>query len=53
MDIGNFDEDEAPEGFDQCPTCRGDGTVNPLTAPRFHFAAGVSDCPTCGGDGRI
>lgn len=44
------DEDEA--GF-RCPTCRGRGLVNPLTAPPDFFCAGTTDCPHCDGTGEI
>jgi DnaJ-class molecular chaperone len=37
----------------ECPTCRGSGTVNPLTAPQGHFCVGTTDCPTCDGFGEI
>ncbi len=36
-----------------CPTCKGDGTVNPLTAPAGFFCVGTTDCPTCDGSGEI
>lgn len=36
-----------------CPTCKGKGIVNPLTAPAGVFVVGVSDCPTCDGSGEI
>lgn len=38
---------------DECPTCKGKGTVNPLTAPKGFFCAGTTDCPHCDGTGRI
>lgn len=37
----------------RCPTCKGRGTVNPLTAPKDFFCAGVADCPHCDGTGRF
>jgi DnaJ-class molecular chaperone len=48
-----YEEEESASDDDQCPTCKGSGTVNPLTAPRGHFCTGVSDCPTCDGSGQI
>lgn len=48
--------DGVPEGDDDlddiCLTCQGKGTVNPLTAPKGFFCAGVADCPDCDGSGR-
>jgi len=44
-------EDEGQSS--QCPVCHGRGTVNPLTAPKGFFCAGVTDCPMCDGDGDI
>ena len=42
------------EGLDdQCPTCRGAGTVNPLTAPRGFLAVTITQCPTCEGLGYV
>lgn len=38
---------------DRCPTCKGKGTVNPLTAPDDFFCTGTTDCPTCDGSGEI
>jgi DnaJ-class molecular chaperone len=35
-----------------CPTCKGKGTVNPLTAPAGFFCAGTTDCPHCDGTGE-
>lgn len=32
-----------------CPTCRGRGTVNPLTAPDDFFCASTTTCPHCEG----
>lgn len=44
----------APFGEDErCPTCKGHGTINPLTAPEGFFCAGLTDCPTCDGIGRF
>lgn len=36
-----------------CPTCKGTGTVNPLTAPADFFCASTTDCPHCDGTGEI
>jgi DnaJ-class molecular chaperone len=44
---------EVEDDYDQCPTCKGEGTVNPLTAPKDFFCAGVADCPHCDGTGRL
>jgi DnaJ-class molecular chaperone len=44
---------ELGDDFDRCPTCKGGGTVNPLTAPPDFFCAGVADCPHCDGTGRL
>lgn len=41
------------EGDFACPTCKGSGTVNPLTAPADFFCAGTTDCPHCDGTGEI
>lgn len=38
---------------DQCPTCRGAGTVNPLTAPPRFLALSTTQCPTCEGLGYV
>lgn len=52
-DGGCPDCSDEEDDFDQCPTCKGKGTVNPLTAPKDFFCAGVADCPHCDGTGRI
>lgn len=36
-----------------CPTCKGRGTVNPLTAPAGFFCVSTTDCPMCDGTGRL
>jgi len=41
------------EELTKCPTCKGRGTVNPLTAPHGFFCVSTTDCPTCDGDGVI
>lgn len=38
--------------FVRCPTCKGAGTVNPLTAPRGFFCAVTTTCPDCEGSGE-
>jgi hypothetical protein len=38
---------------DDCPTCKGRGTVNPLTAPPDFFCVGTTDCPHCDGRGTM
>ena len=43
--------DSLPED-EQCPTCKGRGTVNPLTAPDWFFCVGTTECPTCDGTGE-
>lgn len=44
--------DDGDDDF-RCPTCKGRGTVNPLTAPPDFFCVGTTDCPTCDGTGRF
>lgn len=43
------DEDDAEY---LCPTCKGRGLVNPLTAPEGFFCAVTTECPTCEGTGE-
>ena len=43
-------EDIEPE---PCPTCKGRGVVNPLTAPDWFFCVGSTDCPACDGTGEL
>ena len=50
-DYDDYDDDYPDDDFDECPTCKGRGVVNPLTSP--DFCTGVSDCPDCGGSGQI
>lgn len=48
------DRDEEPEyENDDCPTCEGRGTVNPLTRnlPADFLCLGTTTCPRCDGDG--
>ena len=40
------------EGHEKCPTCKGRGTVNPLTAPPGMFVVSIADCPMCDGTGE-
>lgn len=49
------DEDFYEWGADHepCPTCRGRGTVNPLTAPDRMFVTGTTLCPDCDGSGEF
>lgn len=42
---------DATDGW-MCPTCRGSGTVNPLTAPKGFFCVATTDCPHCEGSGE-
>lgn len=50
----DFDLDEAQDDdFDECPTCKGSGWVNPLTAPAGFFTATTTTCPHCDGTGRF
>lgn len=44
--------DEAGEPWPDCPSCKGRGTVNPLTAPEGFFCVSTTDCPTCDGSGE-
>ena len=50
IDYDIFDGDEIDLS---CPTCRGRGTVNPLTAPKDFFCVGPTECPHCDGTGEI
>jgi DnaJ-class molecular chaperone len=52
-EIYEDNEDEEEDDYFWCPTCRGKGTVNPLTAPPDFFCVGTTDCPTCDGTGEI
>ena len=36
-----------------CPTCKGRGTVNPLTAPSGMLCISTTECPTCDGSGEM
>jgi DnaJ-class molecular chaperone len=49
---GPFDPYE-PLAMSKCPTCKGRGTVNTLTAPAGFFCVDVMDCPRCDGTGEI
>lgn len=49
-------EDDFYEGIEEgmdCPTCRGNGTVNPLTAPPNYPVFTTTTCPTCDGTGSF
>lgn len=47
-------EDECDDSVDlSCPTCKGRGTVNPITAPADFFCVGTTECPHCDGTGEI
>ena len=50
--MGDEVEYEVEEEWPKCPTCKGRGTVNPLTAPEWFFCVGTTDCPTCEGTGE-
>jgi DnaJ-class molecular chaperone len=55
MDDGDEDYDYPDQdeiNLNPCPTCRGGGTVNPLTAPEGFFCTGTTDCPDCEGTGE-
>ena len=54
-DMGNYYDDWENEETYKCPTCRGTGEVNALTAPRDmpYFVASYADCPHCDGTGEI
>lgn len=49
------DEDFYAWGGDPepCPTCKGQGTVNPLTAPARMVCMGTALCPDCDGSGEF
>lgn len=55
MTACEFDIDcpAAGDDSDRCPTCKGTGYVNPLTAPADFFCVGTTDCPHCDGTGRF
>ena len=36
----------------RCHVCDGQGTVNPLTAPKGFFCVGTTTCPICEGTGE-
>ena len=52
LDYDGFDFDE-DQDLIQCPSCRGTGYVNPLTAPSGFFCATTTQCPTCDGTGEV
>lgn len=47
-----YDRDDDGEDWPPCPTCKGSGTVNPLTAPQGFVCFVVTECPTCDGTGE-
>jgi DnaJ-class molecular chaperone len=47
-----YDCGDDDAGSNECPTCKGRGTVNPLTAPEGFFCVSTIDCPTCDGTGE-
>lgn len=48
----DYQDDDAEYPDDEpCPTCKGRGTVNPLTAPKDFFCLGTTLCPHCDGTG--
>lgn len=49
----DFEFEPEEDDLDACPTCRGSGVVNPLTAPPGFFTAVTTECPHCDGTGRI
>jgi DnaJ-class molecular chaperone len=42
-------ECDGPFGYEDtdsiCPTCKGRGTINPLTAPKGFFCVSTTECP--------
>ena len=54
-------EDDAQSDYyywdepDPCPCCKGQGTVNPLTAnlPKVFLCLGTDICPVCEGRGEM
>ena len=36
-----------------CPTCKGQGVVNPLTAPSWFLCVSTTTCPACDGTGEF
>lgn len=48
------DQDDEPDPMpDPCPTCKGRGTINPLTAPAGTVVLGTTICPDCDGTGEF
>ena len=47
--------DERDDPPVDCPTCKGRGTVNPLTAPNRpdFLCLGTTTCPDCNGTGEF
>jgi DnaJ-class molecular chaperone len=48
-DDGTYADPLEPD--EPCPTCKGRGTINPLTAPAGTFVVGTTTCPDCDGTG--
>lgn len=55
MSLNNEEDDYYADADDvpACNTCRGIGTVNPLTAPNGFFCVGTTECPHCDGSGEL
>lgn len=55
-DFEEEDDDFEDDGYppdEPCPTCRGRGTVNPLTCPTDFFCVSTTTCPHCEGSGVL
>lgn len=54
-ELADYDDDYAYDDDDECPTCRGRGTVNPLTPnlPKDFLCLGTQTCPCCDGSGHV
>lgn len=48
-DMEQDEEYEAP--YEACPTCKGSGVINPLTAPAGWVVFVTTSCPMCDGTG--
>lgn len=51
-DDDHGDPYDASEDWPECPTCKGGGTVNPLTAPSWFLCLSATTCPDCDGTGE-